>query len=144
MTARLALPGLLMPPSPGAGITSRKLPSRDVVQITDQTQTAGVPGQAGQFIAQGFGLVEPYDSNTRSISGDSSKTFHMLGQHTLSVGYTWQFPVYNDITKYSGGKFPLPSANASGGDPGYLNSTNPTVAGASSDAQLFPHTSRQT
>jgi hypothetical protein len=112
-------------------------PVADVVQITDQTQTAGVPGQAGQFIAQGFGLVEPYDSNTRSISGDSSKTFHMLGQHTLSVGYTWQFPVYNDITKFSGGKFTLPSANASGGDPGYLNSTNPVVAGANSDAQLF-------
>jgi hypothetical protein len=112
-------------------------PTADIVQITDQTQTAGVPGQAGQFVAQGFGFLEPYDSNTRSLSGDTSKSFHFLGQHTLSVGYTWQFPVYNDITKFSGGKFPLPSANASGGDPGYLSSTNPIVAGASSDAQLF-------
>jgi Carboxypeptidase regulatory-like domain len=112
-------------------------PSADIVQITDDTQTAGLSGQAGAFVPQGFGFLEPYDSNTRSITGDTSKSFHFAGQHTLSVGYTWQFPVYDDITKFSGGKFTLPSANASGGDPGYLNKTDPTVAGKQSDAQLL-------
>src|SRR6266480_1248542 len=114
-----------------------EIPSADVTQIVDQTQTFGSPGQAGQFNAQGFGFLEPYDSNTRGISFDTSKTYHFAGQHTLSVGYTWQFPVYNDVIQESGGKFALPSTNASGGDPGYATSTNPPVAGQLTDASLF-------
>ena len=112
-------------------------PSADVTQIVDQTQTAGLPGQVGQFNAQGFGFLEPYDSNTRGISFDISKSYRFGGQHTFSIGYTWQFPVYNDIIQESGGKFALPSSNASGGDPGYANSTDPVVSGKMSDASLF-------
>lgn len=111
-------------------------PLADVTQIVDNTQTASLNGQAGSFNAQGFGFLEPYDGNTKSISFDTAKTFHFLGQHTFSVGYIWQYPVYNDITTFSGGKFALPNANASGGDPGYLGDTNPTVAGAMSNAAL--------
>src|SRR5207253_4439737 len=75
--------------------------------------------------------------NTRGISLDTSKTFHFLGnQHTLSVGYTWQLPIYNDITSYTGPKFALPQLNAANGDPGYDNATNPTVVGKMSDAAL--------
>jgi hypothetical protein len=110
-------------------------PSSNVVQIGDNTQTAGLPGQAGAFIGQGFGFFEPYDGNTRSVQGDVSKTAHFLGQHTISAGYTWQFPVYNDITGYSGGTYTIPSANASGGDPGYLGSSTP-IAGANADIAL--------
>jgi hypothetical protein len=112
-------------------------PSADVTQIVDQTQTFGSPGQVGQFNAQGFGFLEPYDSNTRGISFDTSKTYRFGGQHTFSIGYTWQFPVYNDVIQESGGKFALPSTNASGGDPGYATSTNPVVAGQPTDASLF-------
>jgi len=111
-------------------------PLADVTQIVDNTQTAGLGTQVGSFNAQGFGFLEPYDSNTKGISFDTTKTFHFLGQHTFSVGYTWQFPVYDDITTFSGGKFALPNANASGSDPGYLGATNPTVAGAMSNAAL--------
>lgn len=107
-------------------------PGADITQIVDSTLLGG----AGVFNAQGFGFLEPYDSNTRSLSFDTSKTFHFIGQHTLSVGYTWQFPVYNDTTKYSGVVFPLPQSNASGGDPGYDTATNPTVAGKSTNAGL--------
>jgi hypothetical protein len=111
-------------------------PLSNVTQIVDQTQTAGLPGQAGTFTAQGFGYNEPYDSNTRGISLDTSKTFHFGGQHTFSVGYIWQFPIYNDIIEFSGPKFALPQSNASGGDPGYDNATSPTVVGKMSDAAL--------
>ena len=107
-------------------------PLADVTQIVDESGLF----QAGTFNAQGFGFLEPYDSNTRSIAFDTSKTYHFLGQHTLSIGYTWQFPVYNDTTSYSGGKFAIPATNASGGDPGYGNATNPTVAGKMTDASL--------
>jgi hypothetical protein len=111
-------------------------PGSDVVQIVDQTQTAGLAGQAGTFNGQGFGLVEPYDGNTRSLQGDVSKTAHFLGQHTFSAGYTWQYPIYNDTTVYSGGTYVIPSANASGGDPGYLtNQFHP--AGQNADADLL-------
>src|SRR6266436_3668503 len=112
-------------------------PLADVTQIVDQTQTAGVAGQAGTFNAQGFGFLEPYDSNTRGISFDTSKSYHFGGQHTFSIGYTWQFPVYNDVIQESGGKFALPSTNASGGDPGYATSTDPVVSGSMTDAALF-------
>src|SRR5262249_1737660 len=37
----------------------------------------------------------------------------------------------------SGGKFALPATNASGGDPGYANATNPTVSGKMTHAALF-------
>lgn len=111
-------------------------PQSDVVQILDQTQIQNLPGQIGQFTAQGFGYNEPYDSNTRSISGDTSKTVSIFGlSHTFSFGYTWQFPVYNDIIKESGGYFTIPSANATGGDPGYLNNSA-QPAGKQSDAAL--------
>ena len=112
-------------------------PLADVTQIVDQTQTEGLAGQAGTFNAQGFGYLEPYDSNTRGISFDTSKNYHFGGQHTFSIGYTWQFPVYNDIIQESGGKFALPGTNASGGDPGYATSTDPVVSGALTDASLF-------
>ena len=107
-------------------------PAADVTQIVDSTLLGG----KGVFNGQGFGFLEPYDSNTRSISFDTSKTFHFLGQHTLSVGYNWQFPVYDDTTKYSGVVFPLPSANASGGDPGYDSNPTLTVAGKNTNAGL--------
>ncbi|PYU76257.1 MAG: hypothetical protein DMG49_01635 [Acidobacteria bacterium] len=100
-------------------------PLADVTQMVDETNA----NLSGTFNAQGFGFLEPYDSNTRSIAFDTSKTYHFLGQHTFSIGYNWQFPLYDDTTSFSGGKFAIPSTNASGGDPGYGTATNPTVAG---------------
>jgi len=107
-------------------------PLADVTQIVDESGLV----QSGTFNAQGFGFLEPYDSNTKGISFDTSKTYRFLGQHTFSIGYTWQFPVYDDSTSFSGGKFAIPATNASGGDPGYGNATNPTVAGKMTDASL--------
>src|SRR5437660_11196973 len=106
--------------------------------LADITQSFDESGlfKAGTFTAQGFGFLEPYDSNTRSIAFDTSKTYHFLGQHTFSIGYNWQFPIYDDSTSFSGGKFALPATNASGGDPGYGAATNPTVAGKMTDASL--------
>ena len=113
-------------------------PLFDITQIVDNTQIYfGQPTQRGSFNAQGFGFSEPYDSNTKSIQGDTSKTFHFLGsQHTISAGYTWQFPTYDDVTSFSGGHFAIPSTNATNGDPGYAAATNPTVVGANANAAL--------
>ncbi len=112
-------------------------PAADIVQIVDLTQTAGLTDQRGSYNAQGFGFHEPYDSNTKSLQGDVTKTFNFLGsQHALSFGYNWQFPHYDDSTTYSGGRYAIPSTNATGGDPGYATDTNPVVAGALTDASL--------
>jgi hypothetical protein len=107
-------------------------PQQNVTQIVDQTQVSA--GQNGTFTPLGFGFFEPYNGNTRSIQADTSKTYHFGGQHTFSVGYNWQFPIYNDITGESGPRYPIPATNATGGDPGYA--TQPGVVGALSDSQL--------
>ncbi|MGA8304699.1 MAG: carboxypeptidase regulatory-like domain-containing protein [Candidatus Acidiferrales bacterium] len=107
----------------------------NIVQIVDQTQVDGFTGQRGTFTAQGFGFYEPYDSNTKSIQADTSKTYHFAGQHTFSFGYNWQYPTYGDTTRNSGPTYPIPAVNASGMDPGYA--TRPGVVGSPSDSALI-------
>ena len=106
-------------------------PSSNVNEIIDQTQTAGLPGQAGQFTAQGKGLIIDYVSNTKSYSFDTSKQVHFLGHHTFSLGYVHQAPKYNQIQLETGGFYTVPATNATGGDPGVG-----IAAGQQSDAQL--------
>jgi hypothetical protein len=111
----------------------KETPATNVVQIIDNTQTG--PGQRGSFNAQGIGVVEPYDGNTRSVNGDITKTFHFAGTHSLSVGYTWQFPNYNDHTFWSGDKFVVPALNAIGTAPGKQAFTD-FVSGKMTDANF--------
>lgn len=94
-------------------------PATNVYNITDNTQTAGLPGQRGAFTAQGIGVLEPYDAQSKGVSGDLTKTVHFAGQHAINVGYTWQFPTYDDHTYYPGPKYEIPTVNATGGSPGY-------------------------
>src|SRR5579862_4507581 len=100
----------------------------NVPQITDLTQTAGKTGQRGSFRAQGFGSFETDDSNTKGIQFDVHKEFTFLGQHhTISVGYNWQFPTFDDSNTYSGPLFPIASANVAG---------QPYIVGASNQAAV--------
>jgi len=105
-------------------------PATNVYNIVDETQTAGLAGQRGAYTAQGISVLEPYDANTRGVQGDVTKTFHFAGTHALNVGYTWQFPQYNDHTYYSGPKYEIPAVNAVGTSPGY----GPDVAGNLTDS----------
>jgi len=97
--------------------------------IEDQTQTN--PGQIGDYQMLGIPFTENYKSNTQSINFDTSKTFRAAGSHTISLGYLWQNPHYNAITKYSGPTYAIPATNATGGDPG-----TGSAVGAISDASL--------
>ena len=106
--------------------------AQDVTQIVDQTQTVNAD-QRGTFTAIGFGFIEPYDSDTKSINVDTAKTYHFAGQHTFSLGYTWQNPIYDDVTRETGPKYEIPATNALGQDPGYGSD----VAGNLSDAALI-------
>ena len=109
--------------------------AQDIYQIVDTTQSAGLPGQRGSFNAQGLGFNEPYDSNSKGIFGDTSKTFHFLGsQHTVGWGYNWQNQSYDDITLNTGPRFAIPATNADGNS--YGLPTNFPVAGQLTDASF--------
>ncbi len=108
----------------------KETPATNVYGITDNTQIYGLTGQRGAFAAQGIGVLEPYDSNTRGLSGDITKSFHFAGTHSINVGYTWQFPVYAEHQFWPGPKYTIPAVNATGGSPGYGSN----VAGNQTDS----------
>ena len=111
----------------------RETPATNVYNITDNTQIA--TGQRGSFTASGINVVEPYDGNTRGLSGDITKTFHFGGTHSLNIGYIWQFPQYNDHTYWPGTRFVVPELNAVGTAPGKPSFTN-FVSGKTTDANF--------
>jgi outer membrane receptor for ferrienterochelin and colicin len=86
----------------------------NVYQITDLTQTGGLPGQRGSFVAQGLGFFEPTESNTYRGTIDTSKTFSFLGQHTFGIGYQYQRAFYEGTRDRSGPKSLVPATNAFG------------------------------
>jgi hypothetical protein len=106
-------------------------PATNVYNIFDVTQINA--GQRGSFTAQGIGVLEPYEGNTKGVNGDITKTFHFAGTHSINVGYTWQFPTYNDHTFYPGQRYVIPSTNATGGAPG-KPSFNTFAAGKTTDS----------
>jgi hypothetical protein len=86
-----------------------------VYQIVDITQTAGLPGQRGQFVAQGLGFFEPTNSKHFTYSADSSKRYRFLGQaHTFDLGFQYERSRYSGSRERSGPRFPIPAANATG------------------------------
>jgi len=107
-------------------------PQFNVYNIRDNTQVAGLPGQRGQFTAEGINVVEPYTANSKGVQGDLTKTVHFLGTQAFNIGYTWQFPQYNDHTYYSGPKYVIPTVNATDGSPGYGSN----VAGQMTDSRF--------
>jgi len=108
-------------------------PATNVYNITDNTQIAGLLDQRGAFIAQGISVLEPYDSQSKGVSGDMTKTVHFLGgTHSFNLGYTWQFPTYDEHQFWSGPKYQIPALNATGGSPGYGSN----VAGQMTDSNF--------
>jgi hypothetical protein len=105
-------------------------PQTNVYQIADNTQINGLPGQRGAFNAQGIGVLEPYEANTKGLTGAVTKTFHFAGTHSINVGYNWQYPHYDETQTWSGPKYPIPAVNATNSGPGY----GPNVAGQMTDS----------
>jgi hypothetical protein len=100
-----------------------------IYPILDQTLIA----TTGQFNAQGLGtgILVNYQSHAETVSFDTMKTVNFAGSHTFSVGYFWQYPTYDNVTKYSAPTYTIPATNATGGDPG-----TGTAAGQISDSSL--------
>jgi hypothetical protein len=119
-------------------------PATNVYNITDNTQTAGFAGQRGTFVAEGINVLEPYEANTKGVQGDLTKTVHFAGTHAINVGYTWQFPNYNDHTYYSGPKYVIPAVNATGGSPGYGSNVAGNLTDSAFVLNLLSNVSGQT
>ncbi len=81
-------------------------------EITDQTQTS--LGQRGQYVIQGLGFVEPTEGNNYGYNIDTSKTVHVIGEHTFSFGYRQERPYYDGKRSNSGPLFQLPGVNMDG------------------------------
>jgi len=84
-------------------------PKYDVFGITDRTNASNI------HALQGFGYIEDHNSDTYSLNVDTQKIGHFGGEHTLSLGYQYQAPDYNDFKTASGDRFAFPSTNMVGG-----------------------------
>jgi hypothetical protein len=102
--------------------------------IADYTQSAGLTGQRGIYNLQGPGFIEDTKSDNYGIDVNTSKVAHLGGEHTLGIGYKMEMPRYDPHKFRSGGRFAIPTTNATGGS--YLSSSQSYVAGNSTDAQF--------
>jgi Carboxypeptidase regulatory-like domain/TonB-dependent Receptor Plug Domain len=83
--------------------------------IEDQTQTRGLPGQAGVFFPEGHGYVENTRDESYGTHINTTKIFNFWGQHSFDVGYAYVRGYYDGQRAYSGGGNQFPLVNSAGG-----------------------------
>lgn len=88
-------------------------------QITDrrgadqgniQTFTGFLPAR-GTFVAEGLGFFEPTVSRTKRADFNLGKIVHLLGEHNIGVGYTFQRGNYDGQRNRSGPTWTVPAGN---------------------------------
>jgi hypothetical protein len=87
-------------------------PLENQFEITDNSGQSLTPAVASS--TTGYGAYEPSTNDTYSLAFNTSKTFNMFGQHTVSVGYSYDHTNFLDQPTRSGGLFPLPAVNELG------------------------------
>ena len=86
-------------------------PLLNIYQITDQSlQVLGTGGSA----VTGFGAYYPSKEDTYSITANTQKTAHFFGEHTFSVGYSYDHTGFLYQPTRSGPLFTIPDKNANG------------------------------
>jgi len=83
-----------------------QLPQYNNYQISDRS--------VSPFIIYYVGAYEPDKSDDYTINLSTQKIFNFLGQHTLSVGYSYDHTNFLDQPLRSGPLFPIPGTNAAG------------------------------
>lgn len=68
----------------------------------------------GNISTSGFGSYIPSNEDTYSLSFNTQKTAHFLGEHTFSVGYSYDHTRFFYNTARSGPLFTIPDQNAAG------------------------------
>lgn len=89
-----------------------EIPASAAFGITDRTPQFLPTPRAS--VATGLGAYEPSVNNTYTISANTAKVAHLFGQHTFSVGYSYDHTNFLDQPSRSGGLFPIPSTNSAG------------------------------
>ena len=89
---------------------------------------------ASPFISYYVGGYEPTHSTDYSINVDTQKIAHFLGQHSLSVGYTYEHTNLVDTDARTGAFFALPSTNITGDSITSLYGSHTAAIGALSNA----------
>ncbi len=109
-----------------------EIPSLNVYEIEDQSlEVAGTGGQ----VNTGFGAYDPSREGTYSITANTQKTVHFLGEHTFSTGYSYDHTKFLYQPARSGPLFTIPDMNAAGGTLSTIFPNIPAkVAGAQTNA----------
>jgi hypothetical protein len=107
-------------------------PALNQYSITDQSlQVSG----AGGSVSTGFGSFTPTKEDTYSLGLNTQKTAHFLGEHTFSVGYSYDHTGFIYQPSRSGTLFTIPDTNAAGTPLNTLYSNIPAkAAGAKTNA----------
>lgn len=109
-------------------------PSLNQYLISDQSLLAG---SRGSTVVSGFGNYAPSREGTYSITFGTQKTAHFFGQHTFSVGYSYDHTRFLYEPTRSGPLFTIPDQNAAGTALNTLFSSIPAkVAGAKTNASF--------
>jgi hypothetical protein len=75
-----------------------------------QAFTGQLPA-GGNFTAVGAGFFEPTDSRSKRADFNLTKTKTLWGQHTASIGYTFQRGTYDGLRQRSGPTWTIPAGN---------------------------------
>ena len=66
----------------------------------------------GAFTRQGVAYYENTKGDNNGLNFDTSKSFHLMGQHNLTVGYKYDRGHYNGTKAYGGGRIAIDQALA--------------------------------
>ncbi|HKT11674.1 MAG TPA: carboxypeptidase regulatory-like domain-containing protein [Terriglobia bacterium] len=113
-----------------------EIPSTNLSEIIDETQTAGLPGQRGEYTPVGLGFEQNTRANTYAADVSTTKMFNFLGGHTLTIGYRFEEDHYNGDRLYSGPTAPIPATNAAG-DPITNFGVPQNAVGQQTDAEFM-------
>ncbi|MGA3130291.1 MAG: TonB-dependent receptor [Terracidiphilus sp.] len=112
----------------------KETPALNQYLIADQSlEVAGTGGQ----VNTGFGPYYPSREGTYSLTFNTQKTAHFLGEHTFAAGYSYDHTKFLYQPERSGPLFTIPDKNANGVALNTLFSNIPAkVAGAQTNAQF--------
>jgi hypothetical protein len=112
-----------------------EIPSQNFYQVSDQSGLS-LPTVIPTTVT-GFGAYEPSKNNTYSFSVGTQKIVNFHGQHTFTIGYSYDHTNFLDEPSRSGPLFPIPQANALGVPLTTLFSNIPARAPGSLTNALF-------
>lgn len=109
-------------------------PSLNQYAITDQSPLVA---KTGGTVLTGFGTYSPSREGTYSLIVNTQKTAHFLGDHTISVGYSYDHTKFLYQPARSGALFTIPDQNANKVALNTIYSNIPSkIAGAQTNASF--------